>query len=68
MRLIGVTELLVMFVVAIVLFNGKEKFARIVEALSNFLGGGPGSTSHPLPADDSKILNRHREPEHPENN
>ena len=66
MRYIGITELLVMFVMAIVLFNGKEKFARILEALSNFRGGGPGSPSHPIPADDSKILNRPREPDHPE--
>ena len=67
-RLIGITELLVMFVVAIVLFGGREKFVKTVqEALSDFRGGGPGSPSHPIPADDSKILNRHRQPEHSEN-
>jgi len=30
----------------------------LIAALENFRRGGPGSPSHPIPANDSKILNR----------
>ena len=66
-RPIGIIEFLVLFGVAVLLFGLKGMAARVSEALSNFRGGGPGSPSHPIPADDSKILNRHRQPEHSEN-
>lgn len=55
-------ELLVALGVAILLFSGKNSkiiAASLAEALSN-LRGGPGSPSHPIPADDSRILNRRR--------
>ncbi len=59
-----ITELLVVLGVATLLFGGRNRreFATsVAEALSHFRGG-PGSPSHPIPANDSKILNRHHEP------
>lgn len=55
-------ELLVALGVAMLLFGGKNCkliAAGLAEGLSN-LRGGPGSPSHPIPADDSRILNRRR--------
>ncbi len=37
----------------------QEYAARVAEAISNFRGG-PGSPSHPVPGNDSRILNRRR--------
>jgi Sec-independent protein translocase protein TatA len=57
---IGFSQLVVFGLVALLLFGGKsvhEMAQSVAEALSNFRGG-PGSPSHPLPADDSKLLNR----------
>lgn len=52
MQHLGVPELLVILFVAAVLFGGKK--------FSNFRGGGPGHPSHPIPGDDSGLLNRKR--------
>jgi len=42
--------------------NHSDLVARFQEEIDNLRGGlgGPGSPSHPLPADDSKLLNRKR--------
>src|SRR5882724_6780715 len=61
---IDMPALLFVLGVATLLFGGRnlrELAASLAEGLSNFRGG-PGSPSHPLPADDSKILNRRHEP------
>jgi len=53
-------ELVVVMVVAVLLFgdmNLQEVARRVAESISNFRGGGP-RPSHPIPANDSKILNR----------
>ena len=57
---LGFPELVVFCTVAILLFWGEkipEVARKLNEGLNNFRGG-PGSPSHPLPADDSKHLNR----------
>jgi Sec-independent protein translocase protein TatA len=62
MQHIGFPELVVIFTVAALLFWGKnipDIALNLKEALNN-LRGGPGSPSHPLPANDSKLLNRKR--------
>jgi Sec-independent protein translocase protein TatA len=62
MQQIGLPELVVIFTVAILLFWGKnipDMALNLKEALNN-LRGGPGSPSHPLPANDSRLLNRKR--------
>lgn len=58
---VGPLELLVVLGVAILLFgeNWRELAARLLEGIDNFRGG-PGSPSHPIPADDSKLVNRKR--------
>jgi mttA/Hcf106 family len=53
--------LLFILTLALVLFGGK-KFAELAEALARDFRGGPRPPSHPLPADDSRILNRRRRP------
>ena len=65
MQQIGFPEVVVFFTVTVLLFRGNkipEVALKLSEALSNFRGG-PGSPSHPIPADDSMILNRKRSPE-----
>ena len=54
------SNIVILLIVALLLLGPKSPgdLARsVAEALSNFRGG-PGSPSHPLPADDSRILNR----------
>jgi Sec-independent protein translocase protein TatA len=64
MQQLGFPELVLFCTVAILLFWGNKipDFARnLNDAIANFRGnfrGGPGSPSHPIPADDSKHLNR----------
>ena len=60
MKYVGTQELIVLFVVVLVLFGPKslkELAADLGNAMNNFRGG-PGSPSHPVPADDSRLLNR----------
>lgn len=62
MHQIGLPQLVVLALVAVLPFGGKsvQGVARgLAERLSNF-GGGAGSPSHPIPADDSKPLNQTR--------
>jgi sec-independent protein translocase protein TatA len=57
---IGFPEMIVLLVVAILLFGGKnlrELAQDLAEGISNFRGG-PGSPSHPIPADDSNLVDR----------
>jgi Sec-independent protein translocase protein TatA len=56
---VGFPEIVVLLVVAILLCgrNLREVARGLAEGISNFLGG-PGSPSHPMPADDSHVLNR----------
>jgi Sec-independent protein translocase protein TatA len=64
MQQFGFPELVVVCTVAILLCWGNKipGVARTLnEAIANFRGnfrGGPGSPSHPIPANDSKLLNR----------
>jgi Sec-independent protein translocase protein TatA len=61
---IGFPELVVFGTVAVLLLWGSripEAAMKLNEALNetiNKFRGGPGSPSHPIPADDSKLLNR----------
>jgi len=60
MQQIGFPEFVVFCTVAVLLFWGnkiREAALKLREALTNFRGG-PGSPCHPIPADDSKLLNR----------
>lgn len=59
---IGLPELLAILLVLAVMFHG-DSARRLAEAISRFKGGGPGSPSHPIPADDSRILIRRRKPQ-----
>lgn len=63
MRQVGLPELLV-FLVAAVLLAGGKKVGDIAQgfadAINTIKGGGPGSPSHPIPADDSRLLTRKR--------
>ena len=64
MQQFGLPELVVVCTVTILLCWGNKisDLARnLNEAIDNFRGnfrGGPGSLSHPIPANDSKLLNR----------
>jgi hypothetical protein len=65
MQQIGIQEVIVLFVTAILLcgMNLRELALRTAEAISDFRSNfprGPGSPSHPIPAGDSKIINRKR--------
>jgi hypothetical protein len=62
MQYIGVPELLVILLVAMLLHSGKDIMEKIIEAIRNLKGGGPGSPSHPIPADDSRLPTRKRGP------
>lgn len=58
-------EMFLVFVVAILLFAAKswrEFYDALYEGISNFRNfrGGPGSPSHPIPANDSYIVNRRK--------
>jgi hypothetical protein len=58
---LGVSELIVFGTVAVLLLWGSKiplVLSRLVAALENIRRGGPGSPSHPIPANDSRILNR----------
>ena len=54
---VGFPELIVVLVVAILLIWGN-KFGMAIQAIRDMFRGGPRPPSHPLPGDDSKILNR----------
>jgi hypothetical protein len=56
MRYIGFPEILAIFMVAVVLFWGD----KLGPAIRDLFRGGPRPPSHPIPADDSTILNRRR--------
>jgi hypothetical protein len=59
----GWPEVIVILVVAILLFGGG-KFGPAIRALQEMFRGGPRPPfpppSHPVPGDDSEILNRSR--------
>jgi hypothetical protein len=54
MHSIRIQELLVMLLLAIVLFGGN----KLGPAIRDMFRGGPRPPSHPIPGDDSRILNR----------
>jgi len=61
---IGFPELVVLLAMGMLLFGGvnvRQVAQVLAEGISKFRGGGPGSPSHPIPADDSKVLNRKRD-------
>jgi len=37
-----------------------ELAAQLADGIDRFRGGGPGSPSHPIPGDDSRLLTRKR--------
>jgi hypothetical protein len=61
MRYIGFPEILAIFMVAVVLFWGD----KLGPAIRDLFRGGPRPPSHPIPADDSRILNRRRSEHRP---
>jgi hypothetical protein len=63
MQQIGLPELVLFGTVASLLLWGNKipvAALKLREALDNFRGG-PGSPPHPLPANDSRLLNRKRD-------
>jgi Sec-independent protein translocase protein TatA len=61
MQHLGVSELILFGTVAVLLLWGSkipQVASMLIAALENIRRGGPGSPSHPIPADDSRILNR----------
>jgi hypothetical protein len=60
-EMLSVPVVVVLFVLAVVLFWGD----KLGPAITDLLRGGPRPPSHPIPADDSKILNRHRSERRP---
>jgi Sec-independent protein translocase protein TatA len=63
MHHLGALELTLLLVMAIVLFGSKriiELTQDLADAITHFRNGGPGSPSHPIPSNDSKLLNRRR--------
>jgi Sec-independent protein translocase protein TatA len=63
MQQIGLPELVLLGTVAALLLWGSKipvAALKLREALDNFRGG-PGSPSHPIPANDSRLLNRKRD-------
>jgi hypothetical protein len=57
-RPVGILELLTAIGILVVVAIGVAVRNSLSEAISNFRGGGPRPPSHPLPADDSRLLNR----------
>jgi hypothetical protein len=61
MQHLGFSELILFGTVAVLLLWGSKiplVASRLIAALENIRRGGPGSPSHPIPANDSRILNR----------
>jgi Sec-independent protein translocase protein TatA len=61
MQHLGSSELILFGTVAVLLFWGSkipQVASMVIAALENIRRGGPGSPSHPIPANDSRILNR----------
>jgi Sec-independent protein translocase protein TatA len=61
MQHLGSSELILLGTVAVLLVWGSkipQVASMVIAALENIRRGGPGSPSHPIPANDSKILNR----------
>ena len=54
----GLPELLFWFLIAILLFGSKNLQQRLAEGISNFRP--PRPPTHPIPGNDSRILNRRR--------
>jgi hypothetical protein len=59
MRYIGFPEIFAIFMLAVVLFWGD----KLGPAIRDLFRGGPRPPSHPIPADDSTVLNRPRKTE-----
>jgi hypothetical protein len=57
MSAVDLLNVILMFSLAIALFGIRNKFGP---AIRDLLHGGPRPRSHPIPADDSRILNRPR--------
>jgi Sec-independent protein translocase protein TatA len=63
MQQVGLPELVLFATVAALLLWGNKipvATLKLREALDDFRGG-PGSPSHPIPANDSRLLNRKRD-------
>ena len=62
---LSVTQLLILVGVLTLLMNATRVMEILQEAMQNLRNGrGPGAPSHPLPSNDSRILNRRqRKPE-----
>jgi Sec-independent protein translocase protein TatA len=61
MHELGSQELVVLLVVAGMLLIGGKRFRELAQLVSHGIDnfrGGPGSPTHPLPANDSRLLNR----------
>jgi hypothetical protein len=56
MRNIGLPDIVAIVVVLLLLFRGN----KLGPAIQDLFRGGPTPPSHPLPGDDSVILNRRR--------
>jgi hypothetical protein len=60
--MLGYSELAIVLFAATALFchaQVRDLLRKLAEGIDNFRGG-PGSPSHPIPANDSRILNRRR--------
>jgi hypothetical protein len=54
----GFTELVTVLVIAVLLFGGGG--GKLGPAIMGMFRGGPRPPTHPIPGDDSEILNRPR--------
>jgi hypothetical protein len=60
-EILSVPVVVALFIVAVVLFWGD----KLGPAIRDLFRGGPRPPSHPIPADDSTILNRRRSKHRP---
>jgi hypothetical protein len=60
-EILSIPVVVALFIVAVVLFSGD----KLGPAIRDLFRGGPRPPSHPIPADDSKILNRRRSEHRP---
>jgi hypothetical protein len=62
----GVPDIIVLAIFLALVFVCQKIFAEGIQNFRDALGGGPRPPTHPLPGDDSVIVNRRRSRSWPE--